>query len=210
MALQHKLPKHTRSDSFIPYNSSLPITYTPQQSHTIPSDSNFWREAWIKMIIPLVLQKTIHDSKKTHIQRRKIYLRTVSKAETQCNLQFRTLWLLPSSKAVLLNSSKFEIIKSQTKPAYMLTFFFFNLSWVSKTSLLRQREKEKGKKKKKSPLRFSAGHGSWICNCTDFPMSHTCSCICQTFPFWMPQEKLLFDNGMLEGDEETIQLCPAQ
>lgn len=38
-------------------------------------------------------------------------------------------------------------------------------------------------------------------------MSHTCSCICQTFPFWMPQEKLLFDNGTLESDEETIQYC---
>lgn len=41
-------------------------------------------------------------------------------------------------------------------------------------------------------------------------MSHTRSCICQTFPFWMPQEKLLFNNGTLESDEETIQLCPAQ
>lgn len=71
--------------------------------------------------------------------------------------------------------------------------FFFNLDWVSKTSLRRLRKQEK-----KSPLDFQLGMVPGFVTVLISPWVTLVPSKCQTFPFWMPEEKLLFNNGTLK------------
>lgn len=199
------LNRYVLSDIFILYSAALAIIYSPRKSQENQVMSDFWRETWIKIMVPLAFQKTIRDSKNAHTEWQ-IDLRAVSKSETQCNLQFSTLWLLFPSKGLLLNSIVSLILQNQT-PNWTSVYVdsFFNLDWMSKSFPLRQRKQEK-----KGTLSFHLGMVPGSAIALISPWVTLVPSTCQTFPFWMPEEKLLFDNGMLESDEETIQLYPAQ
>ena len=70
-----------------------------------------------------------------------------------------------------------SLILDNQAPDQIGAYGAFLLTWTGSPRLpsLGRENKEEKKKKKKKPPRFSAGHSSWICNCADFPMSHTCS-----------------------------------
>lgn len=138
------LNAHVLSDIFILYSAALGIIYSSQKSQENQVMSDFWRETWIKITVALAFQKTIHNSKNAHTER-KIDLRAVSKSETRCNLQFSTLWLRFPSKGLLLNSIVSLILHNQT-PNWTSVYVDSFLTWTEYPrvpTLGRENEKER-------------------------------------------------------------------
>lgn len=133
----------------------------------------------------------------------------VNKAETQRNLQFNFLWLYPFQKGFYIefkHSTLSLILENQTANQ---TCTHSHIFW-SQTKSLRLLYVGRENQRKRAFLDFQLGVVPGFVIALISPWVTLVPSIRQTFPFWMPKEKLLFDNGTLESDEETIWLCPAQ
>lgn len=124
-------------------------------------------------------------------------------------MQFNFLWLYPFQKGFYIefkHSTLSLILENQTANQ---TCTHSHIFW-SQTKSLRLPYLGRENQRKRAFLDFQLGVVPGFVIALISPWVTLVPSIRQTFPFWMPKEKLLFDNGTLESDEKTIWLCPAQ